>query len=374
MNAGELIRRTRTARRLTQSVLAARAGISRQALGAIESGTYRPGVSVALSLARELGTNVENLFGAEADESPRHVAASFDDRDAPRGRISRTRVALGRVGGRVVAVAQVAARLALAPAGGVLEKAAGNRAEVATFLSRDEVDSTLLIAGCDPGVAILAEWLARQRSPVGAISLAGSSRKALTDLLQGRVHAAGVHLRDAKSGEYNLGPVRQALGKRRAVVINFAQWEMGLATASGNPHGLRGFADLARPNLKIVNRELGSGARAALDEALKSLGLPAARVAGYNCELGGHLQVAAAIANGEGDAGVTIRVAAEAYGLDFVPDRVERYDLVIPQREMDSAPVVAMLDALTSRRFAREVSQLCAYDTDRMGQVIARIN
>jgi hypothetical protein len=41
---------------------------------------------------------------------------------------------------------------------------------------------------------------------------------------------------------------------------------------------------------------------------------------------------------------------------------------------MDSAPVVAMLDALNSRRFAREVSQLCGYDTTQMGQVVARIN
>jgi molybdate-binding protein len=53
---------------------------------------------------------------------------------------------------------------------------------------------------------------------------------------------------------------------------------------------------------------------------------------------------------------------------------VERYDLVIPATEMDSAPLVAMLDALNSRRFAREVSQLCGYDTTQMGQVVAHIN
>jgi molybdate-binding protein len=98
------------------------------------------------------------------------------------------------------------------------------------------------------------------------------------------------------------------------------------------------------------------------------------RIAGYRNELGGHHEVAAPIASGQADAGVTIRVAAEAYGLDFVAIRVERYDLVIPGREMDCAPVVAMLDALNSRRFAREVSQLCVYDTTQMGQVVARIN
>ena len=54
--------------------------------------------------------------------------------------------------------------------------------------------------------------------------------------------------------------------------------------------------------------------------------------------------------------------------------REERYDLVILQREMDLPPVRAMLDALNSGSSASEVSQLCAYDTARMGQVIARLD
>lgn len=74
----------------------------------------------------------------------------------------------------------------------------------------------------------------------------------------------------------------------------------------------------------------------------------------------GHLEVAAAVAAGHAEAGVTIRVAAEAYGLGFIPLREARYDLAIPETELESAPVKRMLDALNSRRFANEVSQLCA--------------
>jgi putative molybdopterin biosynthesis protein len=70
---------------------------------------------------------------------------------------------------------------------------------------------------------------------------------------------------------------------------------------------------------------------------------------------------------------VTIRVAANAYGLAFVPIREERYDMVILERESKTPPVTAMLEALNSPRFAREVSQLCAYDTSQMGKVIARV-
>src|ERR1700687_1179706 len=112
MTTGESIRRPRSSRGLTQGDLAVRAGISRQALGAIESGSYQPGVSVALSLARELGESVENLFGGAADDTLRHIAASWRDDGISSGRpAARTRVALGRVGGKVIAVTQAAARL-----------------------------------------------------------------------------------------------------------------------------------------------------------------------------------------------------------------------------------------------------------------------
>ena len=84
--------------------------------------------------------------------------------------------------------------------------------------------------------------------------------------------------------------------------------------------------------------------------------------------------MAAAIATGEADFGVTIRVAADVYGLHFVPIREERYDLVILSRDRDSIPVKAMFDALNSRSLAREVAQLCAYDTAQMGTVLAHLN
>jgi molybdate-binding protein len=114
-----------------------------------------------------------------------------------------------------------------------------------------EIDSTLLIAGCDPAGAMLADWLARRRSPVTAVALRCSSAKALKMLARGGVHVAGIHLRDPNSGEYNLKSVHNAVG-RRAAVVNFARWELGLAVASGNPLHIRDFADLQRPRVGIV--------------------------------------------------------------------------------------------------------------------------
>ena len=284
------------------------------------------------------------------------------------------RVALGRVGGKLIAHPQAPVHLALTPVAGIVEQAGRGGAEVASIRTDDEINSTVLIAGCDPAAALLIEYLSRRRSPVSLVALGCSSGKALQDLLGGRAHVAGVHLRDPKSGDFNSGAAVRGIKRQPAMLVNFARWELGIATAGGNPLKLAGFADLARPRLRIANRESGSGARAALDDAIGELGLRASTIEGYAREFAGHLEVAAAIATGQADFGVTIRVAADVYGLGFVPIREERYDLIILKRDLDATPIKAMLEALNSRSLAREIAQLCAYDTAQMGAVMAHLN
>jgi DNA-binding XRE family transcriptional regulator len=78
-NIGDRVRNARVAREITQLELARRAGISRQALGAIESGLYQPSVAVALSLARELGGTVETLFADNDEQHCTRIEASWSD-------------------------------------------------------------------------------------------------------------------------------------------------------------------------------------------------------------------------------------------------------------------------------------------------------
>src|SRR5215472_5931025 len=349
---GNRVRTARTARQISQTELARRATISRQALSAIEAGVYQPSVNVALKLARDLGDTVESLFA----ELPFERVDAVVTRGAETA--SGTRVALGRVGGRVVAVPYFAAPRALAPAAGTIERTHGRRAAVESLRSGAEINSTLLVAGCDPAVSILADWIARHHAPVTVAAFGRGSKQALDALGAGQVHVAGAHLRHRKTGEYNLDAARRALGRQRTVLVSFGRWELGLATAPGNPRAIRGFADLGRRSLKIVNRERGSGARSALDEAIHDLGFEAKAFAGYEVEVAGHLEVAEAIAAGRADAGVTLRVAAQAYGLGFVPLREERYDLAIPEREMSTTPMRAMMESVTTARFARKVATL----------------
>ena len=58
---------------MTQQELAARVGVSRQTIIAIESGRYNPSVALALKLAQALLTNVENLFSLPEKEGERVI-------------------------------------------------------------------------------------------------------------------------------------------------------------------------------------------------------------------------------------------------------------------------------------------------------------
>ncbi len=59
---GTYVREVRLRRSLTQAMLAALVGVSRQTINAIEQGNYSPSTKLALQLARALGASVEELF------------------------------------------------------------------------------------------------------------------------------------------------------------------------------------------------------------------------------------------------------------------------------------------------------------------------
>ena len=370
IRAGSRVRAARIERGIGQGQLAAEAGISRQALSAIEAGAYTPNVTAALRIAQALGKTVESLFADTGFDSV--TAVVMEEAGAPRS-AAGTHVGLARVGGKLVAVPRPAAGLSLlAPAGMVEQLSPEGKARVASFRTAAEIDTTLLVAGCDPAVAVMCDYLAHRTPFVELVSCRCSSSSALDCVAGGRSHVGGTHLREPGTGQYNVAAVRRKFGRRPVMVINFARWELGLASRQG-ARRIIAIEDLARPGVRVVNRPQGSGARIALDESLAEIGVESGKLTGYESELAGHLEVAEEIAAGRADAGLTLRVAADAFGLSFTTLREERYDLVIPRRETQSLAVKAMLEALSSSRLASEVSRLCFYDTTEMGKVIAEI-
>ena len=82
------------------------------------------------------------------------------------------------------------------------------------------------------------------------------------------------------------------------------------------------------------------------------------------------MNVAAAVLSGRADAGLGVRSAAAALGLDFISVGVEEYDLVIPERYMQDARIQALLEVIRSEEFKENVRALGGYGTDRTGEIL----
>ena len=130
----------------------------------------------------------------------------------------------------------------------------------------------VVVGGCDPAMFLAAEHIRKHDQDNLVPCLMGSSI-AIGALKRGEVHVAGVHLADDRSGAWNLPYLERNLASMDCFVVTFAHWEEGLILRQGNPKKIRSVADLARSGVKIVNREIGSGARRLLDQQLETCGI-----------------------------------------------------------------------------------------------------
>jgi putative molybdopterin biosynthesis protein len=200
-------------------------------------------------------------------------------------------------------------------------------------------------------------------NPVGSLD-------GLVALREGLCNAAGCHLYDSPSGDYNTPYVRHFFPDQKMVLLTLAHREQGLIVPAGNPQKIRGLDDLTRPGLRFINRNRGSGTRLWLDGQLDHLGITSADIYGYANEVSTHTAVANAIQNGQADVGLGIQAAAINNHLGFVPMFQERYDLVIPREQLEIKHLSPMFDAFYSGGFRQQVESLGGYDVSHLGDQI----
>lgn len=289
------------------------------------------------------------------------------------------RVAVGQVSGRVLAtpISRGAGVISsLVRADGIVRiprfsegADAGTAVTVHLYRPRHEIENSILAIGShDLTLDLLAQFLA-ERSNRRLVSANVGSLGGLVALRRGEAHLTGSHLLYPETGEYNVSYVQHYLPDQNIVLVTLVGREQGWLVPKGNPKALAGWADAARPDVRIVNRQRGAGTRVLLDYELGKLGIGAEQVQGYGREEYTHLAVAAAVASGTADAGLGIRAAARALELDFVPLAHERYDLVMPQVQYESDLLRPLLDLLHDAEFRTAVAAMPGYDISLMGQV-----
>jgi putative molybdopterin biosynthesis protein len=354
---GAQLRLARQARGLSQQQLAGVAGVTRQAVSAVESGHSDPSLRVALALAGALGMTVEELFG------PGDPADAVLARPVAPARGDGARVILATVGDTFVALPlhqDTAARVGFGAAGGLVVATSGRGEPTVEVRPIGPPRPTLVVAGCDPALPLLETPLALLDPPVAFAWWPCGSGEALRLAAAGLVHAAGVH---QPGGERDASEVTGIPGG--AEVVGFAAWREGLVVRPGAR--VRGLDDVARQGLRLVNREAGAQARTLLDAECARLHLTPDDLAGYDSLAAGHLQVAAAIAGGLADAGVSSEPAALAYGLGFIPLASEQFDLVLPAKHVASREVQGLLKVLTSRWLLAQLAGLPGYNPASCG-------
>jgi putative molybdopterin biosynthesis protein len=361
----------RKSRGLAASELARRVHVSRQTIYAIEAGTYVPNTEVALKLARELEMTVDDLFSLQpgSQRPAEAIAAEVLGAASP---VKGQPVRICQVGSRWIGVPVSASPYCLPEADGIVERTghANRRASVAVFAKDEAAQERLVLAGCDPAAGLLASMV-QKITGIEIVSAAASSKLALAWLIEDKVHIAGSHLEDPKTGEFNLPFIRKEYPDGDFRVVTFARWEEGLVVAPGNPKAVHKIEDLARKNIRFMNREPGSGSRALLGRLIEKAGVDAHRVRGYDRVAYGHLAAAYCVVSGEADVCLATRSAAQAFGLSFIPLRSERYDLVMRKRTADLPAVMAFLDVLQRATLRRKLELLAGYDTSETGSLVA---
>jgi DNA-binding XRE family transcriptional regulator len=322
---------------LTQTELAARAGVSRQLVAAVEAGQNTPAVDAALGLARALATSVEELFAGK----PPEIVAALGGR-LPDGAPLR----IGRVAGRFVA-AELADH---GIAGASWAKADGVVKAGMLTLFPGATPAGLVLAGCDPALGV-AEAMLGGLGPSSMLAISAPTGTALRALEHGGVHAAVVH---GLPGELPEPPVP-------VFRLHLARWQVGLAVSPK----LRGHSleAVLSSNVPVAQRDPAAASQQAFERAAALAGIVPAPSGPRSS---GHIE-AARIATILQGAAVTTEAAAQAFDLGFLSLEDHTVEVWFAERWFDHPGVDALGNLFASGAFTERVALFGGYDLTRCG-------
>ena len=248
---------------------------------------------------------------------------------------------------------------------------AGEEVRVRLLTDKQQLKNTLVIIGShDPLLDELSDLIHREDRRLFLSSAHVGSMGGIMAVRRGEAHAAGIHLLDTETGEYNRSFIRRYFPHGGVYLVRCVGRQQGLMLQPGNPLGITSFADIARDGLRYVNRQKGSGTRILTDWLCRKEGVDPDRVYGYEREELTHNAVAVQIAGDSADAGMGIWSAARLYGLDFLPICVEEYDLLVPEKVWNSNLVKQLICTLKSDAFKTRIEAMGGYTLDRPGEII----
>ena len=233
------------------------------------------------------------------------------------------------------------------------------------------IEGALLASGSnDPILDMLQTYMKKSYPEFYIFSSNTGSTDGLRALNMGYTDIAWSHLFDPKTGEYNIPFLPNYLPNVKPVVVNLFRRDLGFLVPPKNPFHIRGFEDLTQKEIRLINRQKGSGTRVLLDYHLKKLQIAPSKINGYEREVYTHFEVGLSILSKEADIGIATIAVSKLLGLPFIPITQESFDMILDQTTFFEKGIQAFIEILNSQEFRNRVERLGSYDFKNSGKVL----
>ncbi len=222
-------------------------------------------------------------------------------------------------------------------------------------------DARVVLGSQDP----LLKWALRS-SGTELATLFEGSLKGLDRFAEGAGLAAGLHLFDPDTRDWNIAAVRSRFEHDPVVLVEFAWRERGFILPPGAEGSFSGIPDLA--GRRLTRREETAGSQVLLEYLLEKAGLGKAAVH-WTEPAGTETELALAVLEGKADAAFGLRAVARQLKLAFVPYGRERFDLLVDRAAWFDPPFQALLEFFRSGAFLDKAKALGGYDVSGLGTV-----
>jgi len=231
-------------------------------------------------------------------------------------------------------------------------------------------NEALIIAGSNDILLanILTLFQKKHREILPLYSSIGSMN-GINALKKGWCHICAAHMLQKEDEDYNLAYIKDVFDEG-FTMINFAYRTQGIILSAKNPKQIKGIRDIIRPDIKIVNRQSGTGTRFLLEYELEKNGIDSQHINGYNDICLTHMDIGIEILSGRADLGIGIQAVAQMFGLDFIPLRRERFDLIIRKTSFSDVRIQTFLQFLSTKEPLDYSKRFSGYDLKDIGNII----
>jgi putative molybdopterin biosynthesis protein len=215
----------------------------------------------------------------------------------------------------------------------------------------------------------LLEWALRE-SRSGLALMSGGSLDGIRRVIDGEIVAAGTHLIDSATGEFNVPYLRQHHAHSHLVAIAWAKRQQGLIVRIGDETKAGSLAAAVKSSLRFALRQPDAGAFHLLNHLLAASGIDATSLKVAGSAALTESDLAQRIRDNEADVGLGCASAAHAANLAFVPLIEERFDLLLRRRDYFEPPLQALFAFARTDTFIKRALSMRGYDVGALGSVI----